>query len=329
MRTSKARRANILITVLWIIVVLAILVLGLSYEARLDIERTGMNRDRAQAYWLARAAVEQVKFDYAQSKLQPILEAGEDPNTRRVRYRFDFDNGFAECVIINQTSKFSVNSKDRDGWGQLLRFYGLDDQQVDHIIDAILDWTDPNDMPGLNGAEADYYLGLSPPYIPRNGNFMSVEEIMLVRGITETMYYGVPGPEGVPGLKDLLTTDAGNMNRFDLNTAPEGILRAFLEISAEEAQMIIRAREQQAFTNVAEALDYIEDINGNINKFFMLMDNTRFTIKATAFVYDSPARYTVEDQVQYTGGAQLFLTTSHMDFSLDHVDEMGMEEEGL
>lgn len=53
------------------------------------------------------------------------------------------------------------------------------------ILEAVVDWLDPdNEVSGFGGAEADYYLGLDPEYLPANGEFKSVEELRMVRYIT-------------------------------------------------------------------------------------------------------------------------------------------------
>lgn len=61
---------------------------------------------------------------------------------------------------------------------------------TEEIADAILDWIDPDDEPRPLGAEIDHYSGLSPAYRPKNGPLDSVEELLLVRGITPEMLLG-------------------------------------------------------------------------------------------------------------------------------------------
>jgi len=63
---------------------------------------------------------------------------------------------------------------------------------TDEISEAILDWLDPNkDTPRDNGAKAEYYSSLSPPYSPRNGPIQSIEELLLVRGVTPQLLFGM------------------------------------------------------------------------------------------------------------------------------------------
>ncbi len=61
---------------------------------------------------------------------------------------------------------------------------------TDTIADAILDWIDADDEQRENGAERDYYATLSPPYAPRNGPLGSIEELLLVRGVTPALLFG-------------------------------------------------------------------------------------------------------------------------------------------
>jgi hypothetical protein len=58
------------------------------------------------------------------------------------------------------------------------------------IADAILDWLDEDDEPREFGAEADYYSSLVPPYAPKNGPLETVEELLLVRGVTPLLLFG-------------------------------------------------------------------------------------------------------------------------------------------
>ena len=59
------------------------------------------------------------------------------------------------------------------------------------VADAILDWMDLDDTPRQNGAERDYYSTLSPSYAPKNGPLESVEELLLIRGITPYLLFGL------------------------------------------------------------------------------------------------------------------------------------------
>lgn len=62
---------------------------------------------------------------------------------------------------------------------------------TEDVADAILDWIDEDDESRELGAEIDYYSGLNPPYAPRNTAFATVEELLLVRGVTPQLLFGL------------------------------------------------------------------------------------------------------------------------------------------
>src|SRR5690606_37078893 len=53
------------------------------------------------------------------------------------------------------------------------------------------DWLDADDEPRPLGAEIDYYSGLSPAYACKNGPLETVEELLLVRGVTPRLLFGM------------------------------------------------------------------------------------------------------------------------------------------
>lgn len=59
------------------------------------------------------------------------------------------------------------------------------------VAEAILDWLDEDDEPREFGAEAEYYSTLPSPYMPKNGPLDSVEELLLVRGVTPQLLFGL------------------------------------------------------------------------------------------------------------------------------------------
>jgi uncharacterized membrane protein YgcG len=69
----------------------------------------------------------------------------------------------------------------------LLTVPGMDE----YLADAILDWIDEDDEPREFGCEIEYYSSLPAPYAPRNGPLITVEELLLVRGITPELLFGL------------------------------------------------------------------------------------------------------------------------------------------
>lgn len=93
-----------------------------------------------------------------------------------------------EAGRINLSALLKIDSSGAVAREMLLKIPHLADQE--EIVNAILDWLDPDDEPRPNGAEGEYYSALSPPYRPKNGPLDTIEELLLVRGVTPELLFG-------------------------------------------------------------------------------------------------------------------------------------------
>jgi len=98
--------------------------------------------------------------------------------------------------LIDESSKISLQALmqwDKLGPNvardSLLQLPGM----TDPIADAILDWMDADSIPREQGAEADdYFMGgaTAPRALPRNAPPNSLDELLLVRGVTQLALFG-------------------------------------------------------------------------------------------------------------------------------------------
>ncbi|TWT91901.1 type II secretion system protein GspK [Neorhodopirellula pilleata] len=68
----------------------------------------------------------------------------------------------------------------------LMTLPGMDEATAD----AILDWIDEDTEPRPLGCEDEYYSSLPSPYAAANGPLRTVEELLLVRGVTPQLLFG-------------------------------------------------------------------------------------------------------------------------------------------
>ena len=76
------------------------------------------------------------------------------------------------------------------GYGRLIlmRLPGV----TEEVADSILDWIDDSSYePREFGAKDEYYTNLDPPYYTRMGMPDSLDELLLVRGVTPKLLYGI------------------------------------------------------------------------------------------------------------------------------------------
>lgn len=141
---------------------------------------------------------------------------------------------------------------------------GADATDTAAITGALADWIDRDDFPQAgNGAESDHYLALEPPYRAKNGPIDDIRELLLVRGVTPSIFWGAgyratefgKGP-GVPATwtgRNLNASGAGlaelfgalSSGRVNINTASLGVLTVLLGGDESLAEQVIRVRAGQ------------------------------------------------------------------------------------
>jgi type II secretory pathway component PulK len=134
------------------------------------------------------------------------IVAPVDPNDTSANgqlYRFGV---LDETGKINLNSLFKIDKSGQYGYNVLMMLPLM----TDDIANSILFWLDPSGTPRSSGAAADYYSGLTPPYFPRNGPLDSLEELLLIRGVTPQLLYG--GDKNRNGVLDPDEQDDGSGN---------------------------------------------------------------------------------------------------------------------
>jgi DNA uptake protein ComE-like DNA-binding protein len=102
-------------------------------------------------------------------------------------------SGSASTSGATSTSGSGASSGDESGQADesvaKTMLMGLPNMTAD-VADAILDYIDTDDNPRDQGAEIDYYSSLPHGYAPRNAPPVSIEELLLVRGVTPELLFG-------------------------------------------------------------------------------------------------------------------------------------------
>jgi general secretion pathway protein K len=247
-----------LILVIWVMIILVAIVTEFSYSMRTEINITRNFKEEEESYQLALAGIE-----YARAEIMSIVEAQNtfvneegvlvfDPeNTEPVRTRSLGKGGF-EYTITDEDGKLNINTATREQLKYLFLESGVYLENVDEIVDSIIDWRDKNDLHMLNGAEEDYYRDLDEPYSCKDGPFDSIEELLLVKGMTPEILYGSPDEDEeeedvYDGVVEYLTVRG--TSKININTAPRLVLEAVMGIDA--ANNIMLQREAGTLSRVS------------------------------------------------------------------------------
>jgi len=113
------------------------------------------------------------------SVVSPLVE---DAQNTRVRFGVENESSRLHLADVLRWDK----QQSGNGRKALMKLPGM----TEPVADAILDWIDSDSEPRGTGAEDEYYSGLEQPYSPRNALPESIEELLLVKGVTRELLFG-------------------------------------------------------------------------------------------------------------------------------------------
>ncbi len=194
MKTSNRKeRGTVLILVLWVLALLTIIGGFYAVEARI-------RRNLGQYEWdnlCAREAAKSVLLLVANrlappgSKMEEALEEGLFV-TDGTWYTVQIGGKEISFSIEDENGKVDLNNSKEDVIKKVIEaLIGTkDSQRANEILDSLLDWRDKDSEVRPDGAEEDTYLDRIPPYEPSNGPFHTIEELLLVKGMSLELFYG-------------------------------------------------------------------------------------------------------------------------------------------
>lgn len=296
----KQSRGVALLMVLWIIAVLSVIVLEFSFGMRTETNMTRHFKEDAYLYSLAEAGVHRTIVELIfkhhpaiQQKRKAMLEEippeKEEWVTDGRSYSLSFSQGSCDVRVMGEDGKININFVSESLLRKIVTNLGLEGEARDVVVASILDWRDPDDFYRLNGAENDYYRSLPDPYDCKNGNLDSIEELLLIKGVTRELFYGrekrnEDQVERV-GLKDLFSVYASG-EQVDINSASILVMRMVLGISGETAKLIVKAREEKRFENQPDLLRRVPELSpfiGDIGRHILYQSRTPYyTIESKA-----------------------------------------------
>ena len=166
----------------------------------------------------------------------------------------------ATITIESELGKFNINNIVAAKGKPVIEEIALLERIIDRLgLDpalstAIVDWVDADELASEGGAESGWYATMSPPYRSANRPVRSIEELRLVKGMTDKVYMALrPYVTALP-----------ERRRIDVNAAPPLLLSAiFTGLPERWAQSVVDARKQTPFKSVA---DFRERLPANVTE---------------------------------------------------------------
>jgi type II secretory pathway component PulK len=258
MARDRRERGIALLIVTWIFMILGVLALDFSRYMRDDAMAAVNLAEETRGYYIALAGMNRAIFEATRARAEegtlsgrtaqaqgqgPHVGLSDDDDDDELTvppdgqwHEGDFAGGRWRVRMADESGRIALNKAEEPLLTRVVSVLmqggkpvqGMDQRAATAaatVVDSILDWRDHDtDMVRPHGAENDYYMKLRPPYRAKNGMFDSLEELLLVRGVTPELFYGT---DGVPGLKDIFSV-YGRTGKINPDTAPLPVLIALL-----------------------------------------------------------------------------------------------------
>ncbi len=222
---TTIRRGVILPVVLLVLLLLGLLGAMFSFRVNADLASTQAVAYRLQTRLAAEAGIDRVKLLLRESRYdidrwyhnpdelhriitwtpdgsRSVWGTNDELEEESIAYRFsivaddptDDENHIIRLGISDESSKLNLNTATETQLMILVTAAVDGDEEVvpKDIVDAILDWRDKDRKPRgqKEDTEGEYYKTLPKPYRVKNGPFDTVEELLLVKGVTGQILYG-------------------------------------------------------------------------------------------------------------------------------------------
>jgi len=228
---SLARRQQgvALVMVLWILLLVTVTTGSYTLMARMDV------LEAHTVLWGTRARMA------AEAGMNLAVLSLQDPDefTRWIPdgrpYEMVLGDAVVEIKVTDERGKLDVNSATEQTLQQLFVNNALDDDQAVYLAAAIKDWNDPDELERPSGAEVDTYLSQGLSVGPANRNFVMVEEILQVLGMSWELFEKIE-----PGLS--VHSSAAKPNAA---YAPVEALLALPDMTEEDARNFVEERHSQ------------------------------------------------------------------------------------
>lgn len=248
MRNRHYHSGTALVTALLIVALASVIATSMLKKQHVDIRRADNMIKGDQAALYLRAGENWVRQLLLQDLAKGKIDSLKD-NWAKIDSSIEIDNGTIQIQVEDLQGKFNLNNllnnegrvskPDIDNFRRLLAVLKLDTE----LTQPVLDWIDADINISLpTGAEDQEYLALKQAYRAANAPFVSVSELLLVKGVTRIAYDKL-----VPYLSALPERVTININTLSIP-----LLAAVLNTNLDEAEIVFRQRPPQGYKSIAE-----------------------------------------------------------------------------
>jgi general secretion pathway protein K len=182
-RARLPQQGVALVLVMWVAVLLTVIAASFIVEARTDTLVVHNSLSMARAEAAADAGVYRAVYELYRTDNAPDAWRRDGS-----KHDWAFDGVPVRVELRDESGKIDINTAADPLLRGLLLSVGLSDDDAAKLLDAILDWRDPDSVKRPNGAEEDDYRAAGLSYKPANAPFQAIEELQLVLGMQPQIY---------------------------------------------------------------------------------------------------------------------------------------------
>ena len=176
------QRGMALVMVLWVISLMTIMAGSFALSTQREAGVLSHAHERAKALAMADAGI-----NYAM-----LMLSIPDPKKRWQSdgrpYLWQANGGKVRLRIVDEGGKVDLNVAQEQTLKAVLKLALKNEEQATQLTDAIIDWRDADDIKRNMGAEAEDYKAKGMKALPQNRNFMVMDELRGVMGLSPDLY---------------------------------------------------------------------------------------------------------------------------------------------
>lgn len=224
---GRAQRGVALLLVLWMTALITVLAGSFAVLARTEGLQSRYLFETSKARYAAEAGLHRAAWELR----------NPDQETRWIAdgrtYTFEFDGARIEVEMTDESGKIDINAADELTLANLFLSVDLDQQLVDELVDAVIDWRDTDDLVRPFGAEDEDYESLEYAYGAKDAPFDTVPELQQVMGMNYEIFR----------LVEPSVTVYSGRGQFNPAFAPESVLMTIPEMTPELLEDFLVQRE--------------------------------------------------------------------------------------
>jgi general secretion pathway protein K len=243
----------VLVALLWVLAALSLLALNFAASVRTEASLAQSAGEAERAYFFARGGLEEVIYLLAFPDKDPEKQSRLFPYAGGMNHYWLYQEDLVCHVALqDEAGKMDLNHCSEGSLERLLGVLGVEEYQALDIARRVVEWRKPARL-----SEADRQESYSESSTANHRDFNSVEELLMVGGVTREMLYGGPrrNEQGKieirRGLAEYVTVYLEN-GRLNINYAEPEVLVSALDIDLDTGQSIAEERGTEPFKSASD-----------------------------------------------------------------------------